>query len=39
MVEYGEKLGLGTRDYELIDVMPVEQITRAPLGYISTAVN
>jgi len=34
VVEYGEKLGLGSRDYELIDVMPVEQITRAPLGYI-----
>ncbi len=30
----GEELGLGTRDYELIDVLPVEQITRAPLGYI-----
>jgi uncharacterized Fe-S center protein len=35
VVEYGEKLGLGSRNYELIDVMPVEQITRAPLGYIN----
>jgi uncharacterized Fe-S center protein len=35
VVEYGEKLGLGTRKYELIDVLPVEQITRAPMGYIS----
>jgi uncharacterized Fe-S center protein len=35
VVEYGEALGLGTRAYELIDVMPVEQITRAPLGYIN----
>jgi uncharacterized protein len=35
VTEYGEQLGLGTRDYELIDVLPVEQITRAPMGYIS----
>jgi uncharacterized protein len=35
VVEYGEALGLGSRAYELIDVMPVEQITRAPLGYIN----
>jgi uncharacterized Fe-S center protein len=35
VVQYGEQLGLGTRSYELIDVMPVEQITRAPLGYIA----
>jgi hypothetical protein len=27
--------GLGMRKYELIDVLPVEQITRAPMGYIS----
>ncbi len=31
---YAERLGLGSREYELIDVLPVEQITRAPLGYI-----
>jgi uncharacterized Fe-S center protein len=35
VVQYGEQLGLGTREYELIDVLPVEQITRAPMGYIS----
>jgi uncharacterized Fe-S center protein len=35
VTQYGEQLGLGTRDYELIDVLPVEQITRAPMGYIS----
>jgi uncharacterized Fe-S center protein len=34
VTRYGEQLGLGTRQYELIDVLPVEQITRAPLGYI-----
>jgi uncharacterized protein len=39
VVEFGEKLGLGSRQYELIDVMPVEQITRAPLGYINTRVD
>jgi hypothetical protein len=27
--------GLSAREYELIDVLPVEQITRAPMGYIS----
>jgi uncharacterized Fe-S center protein len=35
VVQYGEQLGLGAREYELIDVLPVEQITRAPMGYIS----
>ncbi len=33
--EYGEKLGLGSRQYELVDVLPVEQVTRSPLTYIS----
>ncbi len=33
--EYGEKLGLGSRQYELVDVLPVEKVTRAPLTYIS----
>jgi uncharacterized Fe-S center protein len=32
--EYGEQLGLGTRAYELVDVLPVEKIERAPMGYI-----
>ena len=35
VTEYGEKMGLGTRDYELVDVLPVETIARAPLPYIS----
>ena len=35
VTEYGEQLGLGSRQYELVDVLPVEQITRAPIGYIS----
>jgi len=34
VVHYGEKLGLGTREYEMVDVLPVEQIERAPIGYI-----
>jgi hypothetical protein len=34
VTEYGELLGLGSRRYELIDVLPVEQIARAPIGYI-----
>jgi len=34
VVEYGEKLGLGTRKYTIEDVLPVEQIERAPIGYI-----
>lgn len=34
VTEYGEQLELGSRQYELIDVLPVEQITRAPIGYI-----
>jgi len=35
VTEYGEKLGLGTRAYELVDVLPVEKIERAPISYIS----
>jgi hypothetical protein len=34
VTQYGEQMGLGSREYELIDVLPVEQITRAPMGYI-----
>ncbi len=33
--EYGEKLGLGSRQYELVDVLPVEQFTRTTAAYIS----
>ena len=35
VTEYGIQLGLGSREYELIDVLPVELIERAPIGYIS----
>ncbi len=34
ITRYAEELGLGTRSYELVDVLPVEQIAHAPLGYI-----
>jgi len=34
ITQFGEQMGLGSREYELIDVLPVEQITRAPIGYI-----
>jgi hypothetical protein len=34
VVEYGEKLGLGSRDYELVDLLPVDQVHPAPMGYI-----
>jgi uncharacterized Fe-S center protein len=33
-VQYGEQLGLGTHDYELVDVLPVDEIRPAPIGYI-----
>ena len=35
VTHYGEQLGLGQRDYELIDVLPVEEFARAPVTYIS----
>ena len=35
VVKYGEKLGLGSRDYELIDVFPVKQAARSGMQYIS----
>jgi uncharacterized protein len=35
ITEYGEALGLGSRQYELVDLLPVEAITPAPIGYIS----
>lgn len=34
ITEYGEKLGLGSRDYELVDLLPVDQFERAPIPYI-----
>ena len=35
VTQYGEQLGLGSRKYEWIDVLPVEKIERAAMGYIS----
>ncbi len=35
VVEYGEKLGLGSRQYELVDILPVEKIQRSTMAYIS----
>lgn len=35
VTEYGEKLGLGSRDYELVDVMPLEFPERKSLTYIA----
>jgi uncharacterized Fe-S center protein len=34
VTEYGEKLGLGSRDYELVDVLPVQKYERVSAGYI-----
>jgi uncharacterized Fe-S center protein len=34
VTEYGEKLGLGSRDYELVDVLPLEKVERSALTYI-----
>jgi uncharacterized Fe-S center protein len=34
VTEYGEKLGLGSRDYELVDVLPLEKVERSALPYI-----
>ncbi len=35
VVEYAAALGLGSREYELVDVLPVEEFVRAPMAYIS----
>ncbi len=35
VVEYGEALGLGSRQYELIDILPVEQFAYGSVAYIS----
>ena len=35
VVEYGEKLGLGSRKYKLVDVYPVADSSPAAQGYIS----
>jgi uncharacterized Fe-S center protein len=34
MLRFGENLGLGSMKYKLVDVMPVENISPAALGYI-----
>jgi uncharacterized Fe-S center protein len=35
VVEYGAKLGIGSRDYELVDVLPLEFPERASMPYIA----
>jgi len=37
VVEFGEKLGLGSREYELVDVLPVEQFVRPAVTYIAAS--
>jgi uncharacterized Fe-S center protein len=34
VVEFAAGLGLGSREYELVDVLPVEKVSRPSLGYI-----
>jgi uncharacterized Fe-S center protein len=36
VTQYGEKLGLGSREYELVDVLPLEKVERSALPYISS---
>ena len=36
VVEYGEKLGIGSQDYELVDVLPVEKVERSSMPYIAS---
>jgi uncharacterized protein len=35
VTEYGEKLGMGSRQYELVDVYPVEQVFTSTMQYIA----
>jgi len=35
VTEYGEQLGLGSREYELVDVLPVEAVVRPAINYIA----
>ncbi|HNT25517.1 MAG TPA: DUF362 domain-containing protein [Anaerolineales bacterium] len=35
VTEYGARLGLGSLEYELVDVLPVEKFDRAGMAYIS----
>ncbi|MBN2502565.1 MAG: DUF362 domain-containing protein [Anaerolineales bacterium] len=39
VLEYGEALGLGSRDYELIDILPVDEVEYAPMGYIPASAD
>ena len=34
VIEYGEQLGMGSREYELVDVLPVEKVLSAGMMYI-----
>jgi uncharacterized Fe-S center protein len=34
MTEYAERQGIGSRQYGLVDVLPVEQVSRSAMGYI-----
>ena len=36
VVEYGGQLGIGSQDYELVDVLPVEKVTRSSMPYIAS---
>lgn len=33
--EYAAALGVGSREYEIVDVLPVEKVERSSMGYIS----
>jgi uncharacterized Fe-S center protein len=35
VTEYGEQLGIGSSDYELVDVLPLEFPERASMPYIA----
>ncbi len=37
VARYGEMLGLGSHDYELLDVLPVEDISPQAKGYYISA--
>jgi uncharacterized Fe-S center protein len=37
VLEYAEALGIGSRKYDLVDVLPLETIARAPIGYVSAS--
>ncbi len=37
VVEFGEQLGLGGRDYELVDVLPVEGVVEPSTGYVKAS--